>query len=850
MHQQKEHTMRPESIQDFIHRVELPSRYLGSEVNRIKKDPKQVKLKFLLAFPDLYEIGTSHFGIQILYHLINREPDLMAERVFAPARDMEAKLREYGLPLSSLESEIPMNRFDIIGFSLLYEMNYTNVLGMLSLAGLPFLAKERGDESPVIIAGGPCTSNPEPMADFFDAMVIGDGEGVVPELTRSWLQWKKEDGGRKALLLERWAKIEGVYIPGFYEASYDAACFQRLSIKANARGIAPETVRRAIIPELKEEDFPDRPIVAFGKPIHDRLRVEVARGCTRGCRFCQAGMIYRPVRERSVSQLMSLTKRSLAATGYEDISLLSLSTGDYSQIVPLMQALMARCERDKIAVSFPSLRAGTMSPEMMALVKKVRKTGFTMAVEAGSQRLRDVINKNIEREDILSMVEDAFRLGWQVIKLYFMIGLPGERQEDLDALVELVKEIHKIRGPKGRRGKINVSVNTFIPKSHTPFQWAGQLSVEESRNRIEDLKTALRLPGLQFKWQNPENSYLEGLWARGDRRFSKLLLAAYEKGCRFDGWSDQFRYDKWVEAIKEAGVDDAFFVIRKRDLEEPMPWEHIDSRVERNFLKTEWEKAEEEALTLDCRKNPCSACGVCDHKTMRPKISSSDEAGEKNSSEKGDLQQEFYKVMTVFYSRRDQARFFGHLELMNIFLRAIRRVQIPVAYSQGFHPMPKISFDDPLPLGYESMRESFRVRVPAHVKPDMVIQKLNSELPQGLKITDCLLDNHRPKGIFSRIESYEITLPGARFNEELLNRFMKEEKVIFRRTNRKGKTIETDLKKGVRFLKLVTPEKIQMVVSTDGGSVLRPGYVLEGIFQLSEEIIKDARIIKTETTYA
>ena len=607
--------MHPKTIQDILPWVEQPSSYLGTEVNTIRKPHDGVKLKFLLAFPDFYEIGTSHFGMQILYHLINREKDLLAERVFAPSPDAEEILRREGISLSSLESKIDISRFDIIGFSLLYELNYTNVLNMLSLGNIPFRASERGEEMPFIIAGGPCTSNPEPMAEFFDAMVIGDGEGVVPALAAAWIAWKEQGAASKDQLLEAWAGIDGVYIPKFYEPVYgeDGSSFVRR--KASAPAAIPVTVRRAIIPELKEEDFPNRPVVPFGKPIHDRLRLEIARGCSRGCRFCQAGIIYRPVRERSVDQLMNLMDASLGATGYEDLSLLSLSTGDYSHLVSLMETVMGRCEAEHIAVSLPSVRAGTISPALMTLIKKVRKTGFTMAVEAGSQRLRDAINKNITQEDIFTAVGDAFRLGWQVIKLYFMIGLPGETREDLEELVALVKAVEQIKGPDGRRGKINVSVNTFVPKSHTPFQWAGQLDFKTAKENIFWLKEAVRSPRVQFKWQTPETSFIEGVWARGDRRLAQLLINAHALGCRFDGWSNHFSFEKWRDAIRETAISPEEIVCRDRPLSEPLPWDHIDSGVEKKYFAAEWEKATVSVKTPDCRSHACSGCGVCDFQT-------------------------------------------------------------------------------------------------------------------------------------------------------------------------------------------------------------------------------------------
>ena len=469
--------MTQHSLDDILPFVEQPSRYLGSEVNTIKKDLGQVKLRFALAFPDLYEIGTSHFGMQILYNILNAHADIAAERVFAPAVDMEARLRETGQPLFSLESHEPLNHFDIVGFSLLYELNYTNVLNILDLAGIPFLAADREAAHPLVIGGGPCTCNPEPVADFFDAIVVGDGENIIMQMAEAWISWKKDPAADRPSLLKNWSQIEGVYVPSFFEPGYDNNGFQTVVPRM------PDytQVSRAIVGDLDQIPFPVEPIIAYGRPVHDRLRLEVSRGCTRGCRFCQAGMIYRPVRERSPEQLVSLAARSIAATGYEDISLLSLSTGDYGCIAPLMEQLMVNFEPDNVAISLPSLRAGTLTPELMKLIKKVRKTGFTIAPEAGSQRLRDVINKNINESEIVNTVQNAFDLGWQVIKLYFMIGLPTETQEDLEALVELVKKLRKIKGSKGRRGKINVSVATFIPKAHTPFQWADQLSLAESK---------------------------------------------------------------------------------------------------------------------------------------------------------------------------------------------------------------------------------------------------------------------------------------------------------------------------------------------------------------------------------
>ncbi len=433
--------------QHILPLVNQPSQYLGDEINRIKKDLHAVDLRVALAFPDMYEIGTSHFGMQILYDRLNARDDIAAERVFTPDIDMQALLKSAKLPLMSLESEWPLDRFDIIGFSLLYELNYTNIIAMLDLASIPFFHTERSDAHPIIIAGGPCTANPEPVAEFFDAMVVGDGEETMPAMADSWLTWKKNRHRDKKDLLRRWQQIEGVYIPSFFNVTYSD---ERLSLVTPQNPEFPN-VRRAVLPDLNDAPFPASPVVPFGRPVHDRLRMEISRGCTRGCRFCQAGMFYRPVRDRSPETVLSLTDLGLETTGYDEISLLSLSTGDYGCIAPLLKQLMTRHADDHRAVSFPSLRADTLTEDLVRLIKKVRKTGFTIAPEAGSQRLRDMINKDITQADIEKTVRMVFDHGWEVIKLYFMIGLPTETEEDLVAIVDLVKHLGKIRPAKGRR---------------------------------------------------------------------------------------------------------------------------------------------------------------------------------------------------------------------------------------------------------------------------------------------------------------------------------------------------------------------------------------------------------------
>ncbi len=827
-------------LDDLLPLVEKPSRYLGSEINAIKKDLDRVKLRFALAFPDLYEIGTSHFGMQILYHILNSHPDIAAERVFAPAVDMGALLKKTGHSIFSLESRASLGGFDIIGFSLLYELNFTNVLTILDLASIPFLAADRDRSHPLIIAGGPCTSNPEPMADFFDAMVVGDGENVIMQLADEWLHWKKDPSGSKETLLQRWSQIDGVYIPSFFEPQFDDQSLQSLV----PRFPNYSRVKRAIVDDLDRMPFPEKPVIPFGRPVHDRLRLEVSRGCTRGCRFCQAGMIYRPVRERSPEHLMSLAADSIDATGYEDISLLSLSTGDYGCLAPLIERLMARFGSENIAVSLPSLRAGTLTSQLMKLIQQVRKTGFTIAPEAGSQRLRDVINKNISDNEIIETVQDAFQLGWQVIKLYFMIGLPTETEEDLNALVGLVKKLRKIKGRNRRKSKINVSVATFIPKSHTPFQWASQISLAESMSKISWIHNQLKVPGVQFKWQDPQVSQLEGLWARGDRRLSRLLIAAYERGCKFDGWSDKFDYNLWQDALTAEGIDPDFFTARTRDVAEPLPWDHIDNQVSRSFMAQEWDRALELNPTEDCRHGSCQQCGTCDFEKIEPRTYRSFEKPFDQTCQAPDDTNIDYKNLRVYYSKKGQAKYFGHLELVNIFLRAIKRAAIPVQYSQGFHPKPKISFDDPLPIGIESDRERLVMKVAGSVDPETVTHGMNSQLPEGLVIISSRFMGPRSKHEASRSSAYTVTLRDGHFREDDLRSFNSRSEVTISLSNRKGKLKKINLKDMVRGIEWLDSKQLRISLSAGTGKTLRPAHILGPIFNISEDQIKLARVVK------
>jgi radical SAM family uncharacterized protein/radical SAM-linked protein len=829
------------SIQEILPLVEQPSRYLGSETNGIRKDPGRVRLRFALAFPDLYEIGMSHFGMQILYHILNSREDVAAERVFAPAGDMAQRLRDNNLELFSLETHSPLKSFDIIGFSLLYELGYTNVLDMLELAAIPLTSTQRDASHPLIIAGGPCTCNPEPVAEFFDAMVVGDGETVVAELCDAWMAWR-ETGQSRQQLLERWAAIEGVYIPEFFEAQTDDSGRQIL-IPRLAR---QSRVRRAVLPDLDRAPFPGAPVVPYGRPVHDRLRLEITRGCTRGCRFCQAGIIYRPVRERSLQTLKRLVAESLDSTGYEDISLLSLSTGDYGCILPLMEALLGDGAGDQLAVSLPSLRADSLTPRMMRLIKGVRKTGFTIAAEAGSQRLRNVINKNITREDIFTTVQNAFDLGWQVIKLYFMVGLPTETDEDIDAIVSLVRDLKKSlrERARGRRGKINVSVATFIPKPHTPFQWCAQISLAESRRKIEYLKSSLRIPGVHFKWQNPEVSFLEGLVARGDRRLSRLLQAARSLGCRFDGWSDQFRFDLWQQALESTGIDAEGYLHREMQEKTPLPWDHIDALVSRDFLWQEWQKALQEADTPDCREGTCLNCGACDFNSIQPRLAACVQSGDARPESGEKKRPATYKTVEVVYEKKGPARFFGHLEMVNIFFRALKRSRIVMERTHGFHPKPKVAFSDPLPIGMESLRERFVLHLAPPATPHILKERLNTTLPEGLKVIECREIPSVRRRLHEKGAVYQVRAAAEIFDGRKIVEFEHKSSLEITRTRRRGKVKRLDLKKHVAQLKKIDADSLRLELVPYKDATVRPAEVIGSVFELTEEEIRKLIITK------
>ena len=597
-------------LERILAQVQKPGRYTGGELNSVVKDKAEVALRFAFCFPDTYEVGMSHLGMKILYSLLNEQPDIWCERVFAPWVDMEEQMRKEHLPLYALESLDPVGEFDIIGFTLQYELSFTNVLNMLDLAGVPVRAADRDELAPLVVAGGPCACNPEPLADFVDLFMLGDGEEVILELCDLYKQAKAQ-GLSKQAFLRKACQIPGVYVPSLYDVSYKEDGTIRAVTPMDG---APATVTKRIIKDMDAVYYPDKFVVPFLETVHDRAILEVMRGCIRGCRFCQAGFLYRPLREKSAHTLCSQGKDLCESSGYEEISLSSLSTSDYSQIEPMLTEMMKYTEQNHINMALPSLRIDNFSEELMEKVKAVRKSGLTFAPEAGTQRMRDVINKNINEEEVMKSCRIAFEGGYTAVKLYFMLGLPTETMEDVAGIIELAQRVVNLfyslpEKPKGKGVTVTVSVATFVPKPFTPFQWEPQDTMEVIHDKQRHLAETIRTKKISCNWHEGKTSVLEGVFARGDRRLGVVMESAWRKGCRFDSWSETFDYDKWMEAFEECGVDKSFYANRRREYDEILPWDHLDYGITKAFLKRESEKAHAAQTTPNCRQG-CAGCGA------------------------------------------------------------------------------------------------------------------------------------------------------------------------------------------------------------------------------------------------
>ncbi len=797
---------------------QTPSRYINSEINSLNKSHAVVRSA--LAFPDVYEVGMSHLGLKILYDVINSLPYASAERVFSPWIDFEEYLRRQELPLASLESGTPLKNFDILGFSLQYELSYTTVLNMIALGGIAVYAEERLNASvslPVIIAGGPCTANPSVMSPFIDAFLIGEAEEAIVELFETTRQWKLNGDGRRITLLREIAGIEGFYVPLIHKQK--------------------DKIKRRFIHNLDDAAYPIKPVVPFTGIVHDRIAVEVSRGCAMGCRFCQAGFIYRPLRHRSPDRILNIADMSLNNTGYEEVSLVSLNTGDYPHLLHVIREFNKRYGKSKIALSLPSLRVASVNKDVLREIRSVKKTGFTIAPEAATPRLRNVINKDFSEDDYERSLNMIFSEGWLNLKLYFMIGLPTERDEDIEAIHQMVmKALKTARKSTKRFVNISATVSPFIPKPHTPFQWLGRASHEDIRNKLLNLKDLMLRKKIKFKGHNEKMNFLEAVFARGDEKLSSLVYNAWQLGCKLDAWTEVFDFNKWQEAMDRTGIDGNFYAQRHFGIDEVLPWDNIDSGVSKSFLSKELERATSTEKTPDCVR-VCSFCGLECGKTELKAHGDIKTTEPESSSTVTDSRKYGTKRIRVQYSKAEKLRCLSHHELMRAILRALRRAKVPMLFSQGFHPAPLVSFGPPLNVGVAGEREYFDMDIAAPFDIKFYIEQLNSTLPEGIKICKMAEIVRDEPSLNSFISRYEYKLAGLDVKLESLKR----EGLIVKRQEK-----EIDISVCLEDVFLNGDEngnrEFRIIIADKGDLKVRLGEIISAVFNKD---IKDLEITRT-----
>lgn len=843
--------------QRILPRVSKPGRYLGNEVNVVHKPFDQVELRVALAFPDVYEMGMSYLGFDILYHLLNHEPWMVVERVYAPWVDMEEALRRYGIPLFSLESKRSLADFDIIGFTLQYELHYPTLLNMLDLAGIPLRARERQALRPIVLGGGPCAFNPEPLAEFVDAFLIGDGEEAVLEIASAVLAAKREGLDREQALL-RLAGVPGVYVPRFYGPVTNGQ--GRQQSVSPLRNDVPEKVQARVVERLKPEHYPTAPLVPLIGIAHDRLTIEVMRGCTRGCRFCNAGFIYRPVRERSVEDILYQAKEGIARSGFDEVSLLSLSTSDYSQLRPLLEGLSAAFKEKMVSISFPSLRPECFTKEMAQFASGVRKSGLTLAPEAGTPRLRAVINKTNTNEDLLRAAELAFSAGWTVIKLYFMVGQPTETDEDLQGIAALINEVASIARRYGQGNRVNVSLSPFVPKPHTPFQWEEQSDRATMNDKIHRVCGLVRAKNVHISWRDPNVAFVEGILARGDRRLGAAIEQAWRNGARLEGWSELFEVQRWEDAFARTGIDPAWY-LGPRALDGPLPWDHIDKGVNKRFLVAERLKAATATETSDCRLDHCHGCGLMAHMACKELMARQQVPGPMVPSPAS----HFYgrgrkraapapapvvpRLMRMRYRKRGLARFLSHLDVVRVFERAFARAGIQLAYSQGFNPRPKIAYGPALAVGHESEAEYLDFQY-VHAPHANLAMLLGAQLPDGLEIMEIrpLYGKGSSLTALITLAEYEVTFLEGAPRQSLAERaaaLLAEPAIRVQRQKAEG-SVEVDIRPFLRRIEVRKDgQELFLQLGLDNGKTARVEEVLAALLQCSDQELPPMSVVRT-----
>lgn len=788
----------------FLSMVAKPTRYTGGEVNEVVKQEHDGLLHVAIAFPDLYEIGMSYTGLPILYTVLNANQDIWAERIFMPAPDMQAALEERGLPLYGLESKRPLGEFDLIGFTLQFELTYTNILHMLQLGGIPWRSADRTEGYPIVVAGGPCGVNPEPLAPFVDAFFLGDGEEGFADLAEVVRRTK---GCPRPEVLRALAAVEGTYVPALYATETDTDTGLEVVTGPLEEGV-PFPVKRRILWNLHAHPFPEKILVPHHEIVHERFAVEIARGCSVGCRFCQAGYIYRPARERSPQEVRHAIRCGLAATGFNEVSLLSLNAGEYPGIEILAAAVAADGKAQSVGVSMPSLRVPSLTSELVASLSSGRKSGFTLAPEAGTQRLRNVINKQVTEHELARAAAVVFGGGWELVKLYFMIGLPTETEEDVDGISRLGRVVIESAKAAGcRRPRVNLSTSSFVPKPFTPFQWSAMDRPETLREKQLRLKQALKLP-ITYRWHDVEASVVEAVFSLGDRKTAAALEEAARLGCRLDGWGEHFDHDLWQMAFSNTGLDPDRYAHRPRDKSERLPWDHIDIGVTKAFLWREWEKALSAETTNTCGMDSCYGCGYFAKQciagefapTGRDEALALMDAALAPSPAPAPAASKF----RLGFSKTGTARFLGHLDLVDVLVRALRRAGVKLAYSHGFHPMPKVELPSPLPLGVEGLEEWMEFEA-SGVDADALLGRLRNDLPAGLQAS-ALFPVPPGAAKLSSLLVHKYRIGTERLTEEEASALRKQADAFSSATEwniireSKGKSRSLDLRKRIRAL--------------------------------------------------